>query len=316
MNICFVSQNGHYGKLPRDFTNMRTEFSWMCALNANHYPIDYILNKSSKDIPQYDLVIVILPKKLENYDTVKLLDLVKSIGKKVTVMQEGPAWYYQDYNYTNQVNYINFLSSMDFLLTHNKSDISYFKGIFKKPTFNLQSLMIEDVVKNVSRENNGMPIIGGNFCSWYGGVDSYFVSQNFNKPTFIPSMGRKIENEDQFPSLHHLPYMIWNEWIKTLANFNVGIHLMRTHAAGTFALNCAYLGIPCIGYKGLDTQETLHPELSINIGDIEKANQLALRLRDDKEFYNYCSDTTKDNYLMYYTEEKWLQIWNKIYEQI
>ena len=316
MNICFVSQNGHYGKLPRDFTNMRTEFSWMCALNANHYPIDYILNKSSKDIPQYDLVIVILPKKLENYDTVKLLDLVKSIGKKVTVMQEGPAWYYQDYNYTNQVNYINFLSSMDFLLTHNKSDISYFKGIFKKPTFNLQSLMIEDVVKNVPRENNGMPIIGGNFCSWYGGVDSYFVSQNFNKPTFIPSMGRKIENEDQFPSLHHLPYMIWNEWIKTLANFNVGIHLMRTHAAGTFALNCAYLGIPCIGYKGLDTQETLHPELSVNIGDIEKANQLAIRLRDDKEFYNYCSDTTKHNYLMYYTEDKWLQIWNKIYEQI
>ena len=316
MNICFVSQNGHYGKLPRDFTNMRTEFSWMCALNANHYPIDYILNKSSKDIPQYDLVIVILPKKLENYDTVKLLDLVKSIGKKTTVMQEGPAWYYQDYNYTNQVNYINFLSSMDFLLTHNKSDISYFKGIFKKPTFNLQSLMIEDVVKNVPRENNGMPIIGGNFCSWYGGVDSYFVSHNFNKPTFIPSMGRKIENEDQFPSLHHLPYMIWNEWIKTLANFNVGIHLMRTHAAGTFALNCAYLGIPCIGYKGLDTQETLHPELSVNIGDIEKANQLAIRLRDDKEFYNYCSDTTKHNYLMYYTEDKWLQIWNKIYEQI
>jgi hypothetical protein len=205
---------------------------------------------------------------------------------------------------------------MDFLLVHNKSDISYFNGIFKKPTFNLQSLMIEDVVKNIPRENNGMPIIGGNFCSWYGGVDSYFVAQNFNKPTFIPSMGRKIENEEQFPSLHHLPYMMWNEWIKTLANFNVGIHLMRTHAAGTFALNCAYLGIPCIGYKGLDTQETLHPELSVNIGDIEKANQLAIRLRDDKEFYNYCSDTAKDNYLMYYTEEKWLQNWNNIYAKI
>ena len=91
---------------------------------------------------------------------------------------------------------------------------------------------------------------------------------------------------------------------------------MRTHAAGTFALNCAYLGIPCIGYKGLDTQETLHPELSINIGDIEKANQLAIKLRDDIEFYNYCSDISKDNYLIYYTEKKWLQNWNEIYEQI
>ncbi len=315
MKICFVSQNGHSGKLPRDFPNCRTEFAWQLALNADHFPIQSLLDNKD-NVSGYDVVIVILPKKLETIDTVRLLGVVKAIGKKVTVMQEGPAWYYQDYNYTNQVNYINFLSSMDFLLTHNKSDISYFKGIFKKPSFNLQSLMIEDTIKNIPRENNQLPIIGGNFCSWYGGVDSYFVAQNFNKPTFIPSMGRKIENEDQFPGLHHLPYMMWNDWIKTLADFNVGIHLMRTHAAGTFALNCAYLGIPCIGYKGLDTQETLHPDLSVNIGDINTANQLAIKLRDNKEFYNYCSHVAKDNYLVYYTEKKWLQNWNEIYEQI
>ena len=313
MNICFISQNGHIGKIPRNFANCRTEFSWQIALNADHLSFEHICKNK---VPTYDLAIVILPKKLEIIDTNLVLDVCKSIGKKVAVMQEGPAWYYQDYKYVDQVNYINFLSEMDFLLVHNKSDISYFKGIFKKPTFNLQSLMIEDVVKNVSRENNGMPIIGGNFCSWYGGVDSYFVAQNFNKPIFIPSMGRKIENEDQFPSLHHLPYMMWNEWIKTLANFNVGIHLMRTHAAGTFALNCSYLGIPCIGYKGLDTQETLHPELSVNIGDIEKANQLAIKLKEDKSFYNHCSEASKDLYQIYYTEEKWLSNWNRIYEQI
>jgi hypothetical protein len=313
MNICFISQNGHVGKIPRDFLNCRTEFSWQIALNADHLSFDYICKNK---VPTYDLAIIILPKKLEIIDTNMVLDICKSIGKKVAVMQEGPAWYYQDYKYVDQVNYINFLNEMDFLLVHNKSDISYFKGIFKKPTYNLQSLMIEDVVKDVPRENNGMPIIGGNFCSWYGGVDSYFVAQNFNKPIFIPSMGRKIENEDQFPSLHHLPYTMWNEWIKTLANFNVGIHLMRTHAAGTFALNCAYLGIPCIGYKGLDTQETLHPELSVNIGDVEKANELTIKLRDDKSFYNYCSTSSKDLYQIYYTEEKWLDNWNTICNNI
>ena len=315
MKICFVSQNGHSGKLTRDFPNCRTEFAWQLTLESDHFPIQSLLDNKA-NVSGYDVVIVILPKKLETIDTVRLLDIVKTIGKKVTVMQEGPSWYYQDYNYTNQVNYINFLNEMDFLLTHNRSDIPYFNGIFKKPTFNLQSLMIEDTVKNIPRENNGMPIIGGNFCSWYGGVDSYFVAQNFNKPIFIPSMGRKIENEDQFPSLHHLPYMMWNEWIKTLASFNVGIHLMRTHAAGTFALNCAYLGIPCIGYKGLDTQETLHPDLSVNVGDIEKANKLAIKLRDDKSFYNHCSTSSKDLYQIYYTEEKWLSNWNRIYEQI
>ena len=315
MNICFISQNGHSGKLPRDFANCRTEFAWQIALDADHYSFDTWLSLSkNKEI--YDLIIVILPKKLELINTDSILNTVKKWSKKVTVMQEGPCWYYQDYKYADQVNYVNFLSEMDFLLVHNKTDIPYHKGIFKRPTYSIQSLMIEDNVKNISRENNGMPIIGGNFCSWYGGVDSYFVAQNFNKPIFIPSMGRKIENEEQFPSLHHLPYMMWNEWIKTLANFNVGIHLMRTHAAGTFALNCAYLGIPCIGYKGLDTQETLHPELSVNIGDVEKANELAIKLRDDKSFYNHCSTSSRDLYQIYYTEEKWLSNWNTIYEQI
>lgn len=316
MNICFVSENGHLEKVPRNFENVRTEFAWQIALNADHLSIPYLLSKPHKGVAQYDLVIVILPKKLELFDTTSLLDVVKALGKKTTVMQEGPAWYYQDYDYTNQVNYINFLNQMDFLLVHNKSDISYFKGIFNKPTFNLQSLMIEDTVKGIKHQNSGHPIIGGNFCSWYGGVDSYFVARNFKKEIFVPSMGRKIVNEEQIPDLKHLPYMQWTQWIHTLSQFNVGIHLMRTHAAGTFALNCAYLGIPCIGYKGLDTQEILHPNLSVNIGDIDQANKLAIRLRDDIDFYNNCSKSSKEFYRLYYTEERWKDNWKKIYESI
>lgn len=308
MKICFISQNNHFGKLYRNFENCRTEFAWQIALNADHFSFS---DWSFCNV-MYDLAIVILPKKLELLDTDILLKTIKHRCKKITVMQEGPAWYYQDYKYSDQVNFINFLMEMDFLLVHNKSDIPYFKGIFKKPVYNLQSLMIEDTISSIVRSNNQSPIIGGNFCSWYGGLDSYFVAQNFNKKIYIPSMGRKIENEELFPNLHHLPYMLWNEWIRALAQFNVGIHLMRTHAAGTFALNCAYLGIPCIGYKGLDTQETLHPDLSVNIGDVERANNLAIALRDDKEFYNYCSETAKNNYNRFYTEQVWLQNWNLI----
>ena len=316
MNICFVRENAHLGKIPKNFEKVRTEFAWQIALNADHLPIQYLLSKPAKGISQYDLVIVILPKKLEKFNIIGLLDIVKSIGKKTTVMQEGPAWYYQDYDYTNQVNYINFLNQMDFLLVHNKSDIPYFKGIFGKPTFNLQSLMIKDTIKDIKNKNSGYPIIGGNFCSWYGGVDSYFVARNFNKEIYVPSMGRKIANEEHVPDLKHLPYMQWNDWIHTLSQFNVGIHLMRTHAAGTFALNCAYLGIPCIGYRGLDTQQTLHPTLTVDIGDIVKANELAIKLRDDKSFYNLCSDESKELYQIHYKEEEWLNKWNIIYEQI
>ena len=79
---------------------------------------------------------------------------------------------------------------------------------------------------------------------------------------------------------------------------------MRTHAAGTFALNCAYLGIPCIGYKGLDTQEKCHPTLSIEIGDLLEAKNLIHILSTNKEFYDECSQEARANYQEHFHESK------------
>jgi len=86
---------------------------------------------------------------------------------------------------------------------------------------------------------------------------------------------------------------------------------MRTHAAGTFAMNCAFHGIPCIGYKGLDTQEILHTYLSVKVGDLNKAKYLAKELKNDDGFYDMCSKHTRRRFNKYYTEEAWLENWNK-----
>ena len=106
--------------------------------------------------------------------------------------------------------------------------------------------------------------------------------------------------------------MEWVEWIKTLNSFKYGIHLMRTHAAGTFALNCAYLGIPCIGYEGLDTQENCHPELTIKLGDLEDAKKIITLLNKDEKFYNHCSYTAKQHYKEYYSEKNFIKKINKL----
>ena len=149
-------------------------------------------------------------------------------------------------------------------------------------------------------------IIGGNFVSWYGGFDSFIIAQEFDSgKVFAPSMGRKQANEEQL--LIHLPYMNWTQWIHALNKFKYAVHLMRTHAAGTFALNCAYLGIPCIGYKGLDTQETLHPDLTVELGDLQAARNIASKLRNDVEFYDSCSKTTKELYNQYYSESVFIK---------
>jgi len=294
MEIAFFTEGTWSGKVSRDNPNMRTEMAWMCALNADHYNIHMTPTK------QYDLGIIIIPKKNPSFNVQKLKDHCKQL----TSMQEGPHWYFQDYPLDQQIWFFNTLQEMDFLFVHNEIDKKYFEGLTGKQCKVLPSLMIEDTISTLrSPAGNGV-MIGGNFCQWYGGFDSYITAQEFGTGIFVPSMGRKISGEESIPGLNHLPYMNWVQWINELNKRKYAVHLMRTHAAGTFALNCAYLGIPCIGYKGLDTQEICHPETTIELGDITKAKQIAQKLRKDEKFYLYCSKIAKDKYKEIYHEDK------------
>lgn len=300
--VAFFTEMGFNGKIPRTHRNMRTEFSWMVAFDADHY------NLHQTPTQDYDLGIIIIPKKNPVFD----INRIRSKCKTLATMQEGPQELYQDYTLENQINYLNILSSVDIILTHNEKDKIYFKGIF--PTLEvkvLQSLMIEDSIQNLPKVERQNVMIGGNFVSWYGGMDSFLVASEINKPIYCPSMGRKQPGEESL--VKHLPYLEWVDWIEALNGFRIGVHLMRTHAAGTFALNCSALGIPCIGYFGLDTQQILHPELTVEVGDLLKAKQLIKQLDTDTEFYQHCSEQTRELYDKHYSEEVFKNKYQKLY---
>tara|TARA_R110002167_G_scaffold49519_3_gene145031 strand:- start:201 stop:1106 length:906 start_codon:yes stop_codon:yes gene_type:complete len=301
MKIAFFTEMGFQGKISRTHDNMRVEFAWMCALKADHW------NINEKPNQQYDLGIAIIPKNNPQFD----INELKQYCNKVAVMQEGPNWYWQDYPLSQQIWYFNTIQEADIMFVHNELDKKYYEGLTGKECRVLTSLMIEDSVNNLPQTERKDIIIGGNFCSWYGGFDSYVIAQEADCPIYIPSMGRKIKGEEQMPNLNHLSYMNWIEWIKTLNNFKYGIHLMRTHAAGTFALNCAYLGIPCIGYEGLDTQENCHPHLTVKLGDLATAKEKLIQLKNDKDFYNKCSLIAEENYKKYHSEKIFLNKWKK-----
>ena len=293
MNIVFFTEMPFNGKVPRTHENMRTEFAWMCTLNADHYNINSIPSE------QYDLGIIIIPKKNPNFN----IENLRSVCDKVAVMQEGPHWYFQDYPLEKQIWYFNTLIDSDIIFTHNYSDKVYYAGLTgHKDIRVMRSLMIEDAIGELKDVKRDGVIIGGNFVNWYGGFDSYVVAKEISEEVYAPSMGRKQPGEESLVT--HLPYMNWKQWIHKLNEFKIGIHLMRTHAAGTFALNCAYLGIPCIGYKGLDTQEICHPLTTVQIGDIEHAKELADKLKTVPDFYKLCSETAKTRYNNEYKESK------------
>jgi hypothetical protein len=120
------------------------------------------------------------------------------------------------------------------------------------------------------------------------------------------------KNEGGIGNLSHFPRMNWNDWMVEVSKFKYGVHLMPTVAAGTFSLNCAYFGIPVIGNEKVDTQRLLHPNLSVDVSDIESA-MLMVEMLKDPIFYKKKSEEARDNYNKYYTKEIWLnQMMNKI----
>ena len=192
----------------------------------------------------------------------------------------------------------------DGIFAHNEYDTKYYKGMFPSvPVHVMPTLMIDSVVEGIQPIREEKVIIGGNFARWYGGMESFTVAQRIQVPIWGQTSHAMREGEDQL--VNHLPRVMWTDWMKQLSSFKYAVHLMPTIAAGTFSLNCAYFGIPCIGNEKVDTQRLCHPELSVDVEDLEKAAMLAERLRDDKEFYEECSKTAKENYKKYYSIDKW-----------
>jgi len=297
MKVVWFTEGQWSGKVHRSTPNMKAPLDWMCVMGADHFNLNDTPNQ------QYDMGILVIPK--SNPETVNL-EHIRKFCSKVAVMQEGPFWLFQDYELTNQIHYYNTLISADIIFAHNEQDRRYYKGLTNHPDVRvLQSVMIKDPIGKVVDYNERSGImIGGNMVSWYGGFDSFILASSVTNEIYQPKMGRRQQNEERL-GIAQLPYMSWDVWISELSKCKVGIHMMRTHAAGTFALNCSYLGIPCIGYDGLDTQRILHPNLTVSDGDMETAKKLINKLWNDLDFYEENRILTTELYNKHYSEEEW-----------
>jgi hypothetical protein len=303
---------GLEGKVPSNHTNMRTEFAWMFALDADHRHI-----RNYHNVVGYDHVFIIFPKGEVYLNAVggKLVDkknpvsdllhsdfieVLKSNNKKVHYVQEGPHWLYNDYELADQIQFYNMLSGCDSIFSHNESDVQYYRGLLPtKRVHVMPTLMIESVISKIQQKTEDKTIIGGNFARWYGGFESYIVAQEFEVPIWGQTSHATRDGESQLVNL--LPRVMWTDWMMQLSSFKYAVHLMPTAAAGTFGLNCAYFGIPCIGNEDVDTQRLCHPDLAVNVKDMKKARSLANKLKQDEGFYEHCSNLAITNCERYYS---------------
>ena len=324
MNNIFLTEMGFNGQIAPTHPNMRTEFAWMYALQSDHMNIfDY--NK----VKDYDNVFIIFPKGkvflcADGSRIIKganpfsellqrnIVDVLKNNNKRVHYVQEGPVWWFNDYEINDQFNFIELLAKVDIIFTHNIIDTQFYKGWFpNKQVEVIPTLMFEHNIQDIEIKTENKTIIGGNFSRWYGGLQSYKVAREFENNIWTMSSHSQRDLEDKVGGLNHFPRLDWNTWMRELSKFKYAVHLMPTVAAGTFSLNCAYFGIPCIGNEKVDTQTICHPMLSVDVDDVEKAVFLAEKLYTDKEFYEQCNKSSKSFYNKYFSVEVWKEKMNK-----
>jgi len=318
MKIAFLTELPFLGKTPPTYPNMRTEFAWMHALNADHFNLSLI-----NQVNGYDHIFIIFPKGSVYLNSIgvklskdvnstsellrsNFIDTLKQTNGKVHFVQEGPHWLWNDYEIYDQVYYYNMIAACDSIFCHNEHDTVYYKGLFQnKPVHAIHTLMIHDLIKDINITRDNKAIIGGNMARWYGGFESYMVATEFKTDIYAQDSHAKRDNEGVLSGIKHFPRMSWVDWMRNLATFKYAVHLMPTIAAGTFSLNCAYFGIPCIGNREVDTQKLCHSNLAVDVHDVQYAVELAKKLRDDKDFYEDCSYQAKKNYEMFYGINDW-----------
>lgn len=322
MKIAFLTEMGFEGKIPSNHMNMRTEFAWMHALGADHFCV-YDFSK----VKDYDHVFIIFPKgrvflsaegsqimnginPVTNLLVKEPVERLKLSNKRVHCIQEGPHWWWNEYDMVDQIRFYNMMVSCDSIFAHNQHDVKYYRGMFPNvPVHVMPTLLIDSIVQDIEPIREEKVIIGGNFARWYGGMESFTVAQRFEVPIWGQTSHAMREGEDQL--INHLPRVMWTDWMKQLSSFKYAVHLMPTIAAGTFSLNCAYFGIPCIGNEKVDTQRLCHPDLAVDVEDVERAVYLAERLQD-RNFYLACSETARENYKKYYNVELFRDTLNSI----
>jgi hypothetical protein len=312
MEVTWFTEMSFSGKTQRNHGNMRTEFAWFVAQDAQHFCISNLSSLADKSV---DIGIIIIPKHVEHFMHTDVVSELKRVCVKYGFMQEGPSWYYQSLPLDQLLWFYNIMINADFVLAHNDIDKSYYEGLLGKLTFINPTLMIEDPI-SISSVPRAGTIIGGNLVRWYGGFNSFIVAQESNELIYAPQMGRMDKLELQIEEINHLPYLQWSEWMSALNNFKYAVHMNPNTIGGTFHLNCAYLGIPCIGNIHTNTQRLCFPELSVEPDDITAAKQLMQRLRKDEDFYLYCSNKARKLYMMHFHEDIYRLHWTSITDSI
>ena len=321
MNIKYAtSEMGFEGYFPVNYPNLRVLETQLLYLEAYHLPIQKIFNegKTYKGSLLYNIGKGGFEKPYisdlyHNYHNV--VSLLQEKFDEIYIYQDGEIGWWNQVDTRLQAWWYNQLRASNGILVPNSTDIPFYKGLFPDKEIKvIRSVMTDeglDKIKFKPQENR--TIVTGPLTREYNGFSQVLIAHNADMPIDIPPMGESRMPKDSWemaPNLgiNYLNYMSWVDWMYNLSRYKIGYMMSAATASGSFALNCAYLGIPCIGDKRADTQSILFPDLAIDVFDNKKALDLTLKLKKDLDFYIEVSNKAKRLYKKEFTKEKMLKL--------
>ena len=322
MNIKYsTSEMGFEGYFHHSHSNLRVFETQLLFLEAYHLPIQ----KALKNNYEGDLLYNIgkggfeKPYILHLYQNHhNVISELKQNFEKVYIYQDGEIGWWNHVDVKLQIWWFNQLKESDGILVPNSTDVPFYKGLFPNKKIKvIRSVMTDkglDKAKFKPKQNKA--IITGPLTPIYNGFPQVLLAHNLEMDGIdIPPMSEGNMPKDSWDladnlGVSYLEYMSWVDWMYNLNKYKVGYMLSAATASGSFALNCAYLGIPCIGDKRADTQRILFPDLAIDTFDNQKALELTLKLKNDLDFYNKISTKSIEMYNQEFTKSKMLKILN------
>ena len=321
MNIKYAtSEMGFEGYFPVNYPNLRVLETQLLYLEAYHLPIHKILNdgKTYKGSILYNIGKGGFEKPYisdlyHNYHNV--VSLLQEKFDEVYIYQDGEIGWWNQVDTRLQAWWYNQLRAANGILVPNSTDIPFYKGLFPDKEIKvIRSVMTDEGLdKTKFKPQENRTIVTGPLTREYNGFSQVLIAHNADMPIDIPPMGESRMPKDSWemaPNLgiNYLNYMSWVDWMYNLSRYKIGYMMSAATASGSFALNCAYLGIPCIGDKRADTQSILFPDLAIDVFDNKKALDLTLKLKKDLDFYIEVSNKAKRLYKKEFTKEKMLKL--------
>jgi len=321
MNIKYsTSEMGFEGYFPVNYPNLRVLETQLLYLEAYHLPIQKIITEGKTykgsllyNIGKGDFEKSYISDLYHNYHNI--VGLLQEKFEGVYIYQDGEIGWWNQVDTRLQAWWYNQLRAASGILVPNSTDVSFYKGLFPDKEIKvIRSVMTDEGLdKSKFKPKENRTIVTGPLTREYNGFSQLLLAHNLDMPVDIPPMGESRMPKDSWemaPNLgvNYLQYMTWAEWMYNLSRYKIGYMMSAATASGSFALNCAYLGIPCIGDKRADTQSILFPDLAVDVFDNEKALELTFKLKNDLDFYIEVSNKAKRLYKQEFTKEKMLKL--------